>query len=227
MITTLIFDLDDTLYREADFVASGYRAVARHLADRYRCDYEDVYRRMMTTFVADGRANVFPMVVESLLNGLVPIAELVEVYRRHIPGIRLFPGCRNLLERLTGSYRLGIITDGLPEVQKRKVAALGLDDLVQKIIYTWENGPEMEKPHPWSFCLMMQNLNAAPSTSLFVGDSPRKDCRGAHAAGMKSVCLQANPRNGRPRSHATDETPDFVIGSLHQLPSLLESGGFR
>jgi len=28
MIETVIFDLDDTLYLESDFVASGYRAVA-------------------------------------------------------------------------------------------------------------------------------------------------------------------------------------------------------
>lgn len=223
MIKALIFDLDDTLYLESDFVASGYRAVARHLTENYGCNYQDVFYAMMATFATRGRESVLPMAIARFLNGSVPLNELVEVYREHWPTIRLLPGYSDLLKKLGQTYRLGIITDGLPEVQKRKVSALKLDSLMDKVLYTWEYGPEMEKPHPLSFALMTEYLNTAPENALFIGDSPDKDCRGAHAAGMKSVCLQAVPQNGNFHKQAAEENPDFVIDSLYQLPRILES----
>jgi putative hydrolase of the HAD superfamily len=219
MIQALVFDLDDTLYPEVDFVTGGYRAVARYVCEKYGGSYNEIFCAMMTRFTNEGRRSVFPMVVERFLDPGVPVAELVEVYRRHIPEIHMFPGYSCLLQELSRNYRLGILTDGLPEVQKRKVRALGLEHLVDKIIYTWDYGSEMEKPHPMTFSLMLDYLRAEPINALYVGDNPAKDCKGAHQAGMKFAQLRAP--SCCDTAAGSVEKPEFVIDSLYQLPRIL------
>ncbi len=176
MIEALVFDLDDTLYLESDFVTSGYRAVARYVARSYGCCLRDVFHTMMSVFVSQGRELVLPVVVRRFLSDKVPLSELVDIYRCHTPRIHLFPGYEDLLGRLRETYKLGIITDGLPEVQRRKVHSLGLEGKIDKIIYTWEYGIERQKPHPQSFTVMMDFLHTSPLSTLYVGDSQDKDC---------------------------------------------------
>ena len=187
MIRALIFDLDDTLYCEKDFVMSGYRAVARYLFDRGSCSFEKAFSLMTETFETQGRQHVFPALFGHLADDSITIPELVEIYRRHEPIINLCPGYKELLQDFSRHYRLGIITDGLPAVQGQKVQALGLKNIMDKIIYTWDYGPEKEKPHPYSFSLMLQCLDTEPDSALFIGDNPEKDCKGAHGIGMKCI----------------------------------------
>jgi len=222
MIQALVFDLDDTLYRERDFVASGYRAVARHIAVNYGCDFKSVFSTMIATLDAQGRQKVLAAVMERFLRPSVPLNELIDVYRQHSPKIRLYPGYFRLLRNMARCYRLGIITDGLPEVQKRKVRALRLECLMNKIIYTWEYGSEKQKPHPLAFSLMLDSLRAEPDSVLFVGDNPEKDCRGAHQIGMKYAQVQPSlPEKCQCKDEAGEE-PEFVIDSLFQLPAILQ-----
>jgi putative hydrolase of the HAD superfamily len=221
MIEALVFDLDDTLYVESDYVTSGYRAVARYVSKEYGCSFKDVHYAMMSVFASQGRHMVFPVLIERFLESSVPVSELVEVYRRHVPKIRLFPGYLSLLRSLGGDYRLGVITDGLPEVQKRKVRALGLEDLLDKIVYTWEYGAENEKPHPLGFSMMLGYLGVKPQQTIFVGDNPSKDCTGARRVGIK--CAQVQMPNSKMDVHETEARADFVIDSLFQLPPILRA----
>lgn len=223
MIDALVFDLDDTLYLESDFVASGYRAVARHVAGKYGCPLREVFHTMMSVFVSQGREHVLPVVLRRFLPDGVPLSELVDVYRGHTPRIRLFPGYADLLLRLRETYKLGLITDGLPEVQKRKVHSLGLEDRIDKIIYTWEYGIERQKPHPQSFTMMMDFLHTSPPSTLYVGDSQDKDCRGAHGVGMKCIQVPAPTRVGRKSEPQCADKADYVVDSLFQLPGILRA----
>jgi putative hydrolase of the HAD superfamily len=215
MIEAVIFDMDDTLYPEKDFVSSGYRAVARHLSTCYDAPYARVLDVMMSTFERDGRGRVFPAVIEQYLNGRVAVQALVEVYRRHTPEIALFPGHEQFLRSLRWQYRLGVITDGIPEVQRRKARALKLEKLVDGIVYTWDL--QTEKPDPSGFLLLSNQLGVPADRAIVVGDNPAKDCRGAQAAGMKSAwCRRAGAAT------VEDSEADHVIGSLFELTGILE-----
>ena len=158
-----------------------------------------------------------------LVSVVVPVVEraddLVAVYRRHEPAIRLFAGYGDLLQEWRRTYRLGIITDGTPEVQQRKCRALGLTGAVDRILCTWHYGREKEKPHPHSFHLMLADLMVPPVEALFIGDSIEKDCCGARGAGMRSVLVQQRPLAGTAGAEAQ---ADFVIDSLFQMPMVLK-----
>jgi putative hydrolase of the HAD superfamily len=222
LLQALVFDLDDTLYLERDFVMSGYRAVARHLAASNQCSFESVLSTMMEILDAKGRHMVFPILMERFPDVSSSISELIDVYRQHTPAINLYPGYLELLRKLSRHYRLGVITDGLPAVQARKIRALGLRSVMDKIIYTWEYGSEKEKPHPLSFSLMLEFLRADPGSALYIGDNPEKDCRGAHGVGMKFVQVCPPASNGNGSGTAVHENPEFVIETLLQLPQILE-----
>jgi putative hydrolase of the HAD superfamily len=221
MIEALVFDLDDTLYPEQDFVMSGYRAVAQFLADSHGCDFHSAFACMAETYSVEGRQRVFPTLLEQFPNSSMTLSGLVDVYRQHNPAICLFPGYPGLLEKLAHQYRLGVITDGLPEVQARKVQALQLEGVMDKIIYTWAYGADKEKPHPFSFSLMLEYLQADPEATLFVGDNPDKDCKGAHGVGMKCAQVQNPKVNGACPGTTTREAPEFIIDTLLQLPQIL------
>ena len=225
MIDALIFDLDDTLYVERDFVASGYRAVARHIALCYRWPEEIVFDRMMGVFNTDGRGKVLEVAAHEFIGSSASVSELVDIYRRHSPSIQLAPGYEALLERLHLEFRLGILTDGMPEVQRRKIAALRLERLFDAIVYTWESGSELEKPHPFGFGLILDVLGVPPSRSVFIGDNPYKDGRGAHNAGMRFIRVLSGEDTGRSEGCHTEEKADFVVSNLYELPGILQHAG--
>ena len=230
MIQAILFDLDDTLYPENEFVLSGYRAVARETALRGECEYNDAVDCMQTAFYAAGRKEVFPGLLARFPGLCMTLEDMVRVYREHIPEICLFPGYGSLLEEFGKKYHLGMITDGLPYVQRGKVSALGIEELFEKIIYTWDYGEERQKPHLYPFALMLESLRITPESALFVGDNPEKDGRGALDAGMVYVRVK-HPGNeiGRcPRLFIDADGDDcapmadyFVIESLLQLPDIL------
>jgi putative hydrolase of the HAD superfamily len=222
MIRALIFDLDDTLYPEKEFITSGYRAVAEYVAEHYSCDFSRAFSVMMSTFESLGRQKVFPALMARFPETPIQISEVVEVYRQHQPEIDLFPGYRTLLKEFALQYRLGVITDGLPAVQERKVRTLGLEQIIEKVIYSWEYGPEREKPHPLSFSLMLQSLQAESNSALFIGDNPEKDGRGAHGAGMPYAQIRHSQLQAVNKNIVVTNSSEFMIDSLFQLPQLLQ-----
>ena len=120
----LVFDLDDTLYLERDFACSGFTAVETHLNDKYgnRVSHGTCWR----LFVEGARGKIFDLALESFGIEATPslLDELVQVYRSHPPQIRLCPdACRFLA---SDRRRRAIITDGPADMQRSKIAALGI-----------------------------------------------------------------------------------------------------
>jgi len=121
------------------------------------------------------------------------VAELVNMYRSHLPEISLYPDVRPTFQALREyGARLGIITDGLHVVQKRKVASLGLQDLVDIMIYTDELGQEYWKPRSAAFQRAVVMLGVQPVEAVYVGNDPFKDFAEPNSIGMVAVHLCRN-----------------------------------
>ena len=50
MIKAVVFDLDDTLISEKEYVLSGFRTVSKTISFRYNLDFEKVYEKMIVLF---------------------------------------------------------------------------------------------------------------------------------------------------------------------------------
>jgi hypothetical protein len=89
MITTVIFDMDDTLYDEVDYCSSGFRAFGRFLGEKHGVDSEKAYELLWSEFCSGNHGRTFNVALEGLG---VPyetanILALVKVSRNQKPKI--------------------------------------------------------------------------------------------------------------------------------------------
>lgn len=178
-IKGVIFDLDDTLYSEKEYIRSGYKVVSNYLGG----GYED---KLWHYFEAGKPA------IDELLKELGRECEkdaVLNVYRSHKPEIHLYDGVAEMIERLKNRcIKVGIITDGRPEGQKNKLEALGLVEKVDDIIITDElGGTQFRKPCDIAFHIMTTRWRLNPVDVVYVGDNPAKDFQACRQLGMKSV----------------------------------------
>ena len=215
----IVFDLDDTLYPERDYVLSGMRAVALWGQRELGLPAERGFAELRRLFERGVRGDTFNRWLTD--HGIEPggkVAAMVKVYRRHRPQIALEPEVRNLLERLGRRCHLGLVTDGYLQVQQQKVAALNLQRYLQAIVYSDALGRGAWKPSPLPFRAVLQRLSVAADDAVYVADNPTKDFRGARRAGMASIRIRRPDglhRNLEPR--CPDDAPDMEIARLAEL----------
>lgn len=178
-IRGVIFDLDDTLYAEKEYVKSGYKAVSDYLGGGYE---EKLWR-----YFEEGKPAIDELLRECGKEKQKTV--VLEVYRSHIPNIHLYDGVVGLITQLRNSgIKIGIITDGRPEGQRNKLRALGLESMVDDIIVTDElGGVQFRKPCDIAFRIMQTKWQLPMSQIVYVGDNPAKDFQAPQQLGMKSV----------------------------------------
>lgn len=183
MIKGFVFDLDDTLYLERDYVYSGFRAIAKDCGDETLAD-------TLVRLFSEDRKNVYQ---RAGLSEEV-CQRCVSVYREHRPDIALSEAVRETLSALRArGCQIGIITDGRPQGQRNKIQALGLEPMVDAIIVTDELGGEsFRKPNPLAFERMKELLDLDYEEMVYVGDNPTKDFIAPLMLGMHA-CWLRNP----------------------------------
>ncbi len=185
----VLFDLDDTLYPEIEFVKSGFTAVARHLASKHNLNADSLFQQMLDILQRDGRGKIFDTLLEKLgLFSGETVRTLVDLYRSHQPSISLYPDTLPVLENLRrNGIKIGIITDAMASVQKNKVKALGLGNSFDIIIYTEELGEGCSKPSPVPFKTALDSLKMPAPDAAYIGDDPSKDFLAPNNLGMLTV----------------------------------------
>jgi len=196
MVTTVVFDLDDTLYDEIDYCRSGFTAAAEFLAALPKMpSAERIFEVFWQQFTAGNRTKTFNTALEELgitsaqANSNNLITDLIEVYRNHVPKITLPADSKDVLDQLTGKYTLSLITDGFLPAQKLKVQALGIEKYFKCIIYTEALGREFWKPSPVGFKKIMQILNTEPKNIVYLADNEKKDFIAPNKLGFLTVQL--------------------------------------
>ncbi len=190
-IKAVIIDLDDTLYPEEEFVFSGFKAVSTHLKQKGFVE-KDLFGLMLKNFKNGNRAEIFNETLKS--ENIEPkeklVNSLVEVYRSHKPDISLFTDAASFLDRIHGKKKLGLLTDGYLNVQKNKVAALGIEHFFDIIVYTDEMGRDFWKPHQAGYKKIMNTLGLNGDECVYIGDNPTKDFFSANKLGWKTVRIK-------------------------------------
>lgn len=188
----IIFDLDDTLISEKDYIDSGFRNVSNIFAQRYNLSSEDVYSTMKNLFQEDTN-KIFNRLFENykIFYDDTDIKKLVKLYREHTPNINLLEDARLVLESLRrNNIKIGIITDGYKETQNKKIEVLNLENIVEKIIVTDELGKEYWKPDKRSFEMMKKYFGVEYSEMIYVGDNLKKDFLAPNELGMLSIQIE-------------------------------------
>lgn len=170
----IIFDIDDTLYNEIDYVKSGYKVVSSYLEKKYKLN--NLYDKMMELFNKSSK-NVFNRLLDAMKieYSKDDIVFLVDLYRNHKPDIKLSDDAIKTLKELKKKYMLAIVSDGNYSTQKLKCDALGLDEYFDKIILTDKYGKEYWKPSRKPFDILSKEFGLSLNDMYYVGDNPNKD----------------------------------------------------
>jgi len=219
----VIFDMDDTLYPERDYVMSGFRAVAEWGEQYLDIPAAAGFGELAGLFEAGVRGDTFNRWLVGhgfFADDLIP--QLIAIYRDHTPLISSFPGVENLLAQLHFKVRLGLISDGFLAVQQRKFEALGLSEYFDAVVFSDEWGRDNWKPSPKPFLAAAEKLRIEPSAAVYIADNPAKDFFGARQVGMATIWMQ---QPGGEYAHLTPPTPqhapDFSTDGLLELRQLL------
>jgi putative hydrolase of the HAD superfamily len=218
----VVFDLDDTLYYEVDYVRSGFEAVA--LAISPQPLGQQLFEFMWSAFNSGIRGRIFDQLLEHYphLNRTYSVADLVLLYRQHIPEISLLPEMEDLLiEMKARGIKLGVISDGPHDSQLAKAQALRINQYASVVILTDAWGHSFWKPHVRAFNEMARLLDLLPTELVYIGDNPAKDFYGPQQLGWHSVRLRLPMQLRCHQNCEPGYAPTCEVTSVKELRDLL------
>ena len=202
------FDLDDTLYKEIDYLKSAYQEIAETVGHPEAAE-------QMVEWYKEGK-NAFEELIKAF--GLdLTIADFLKIYRNHYPEISLEEGVMEYLEELKDSgAKLGVITDGRSVTQRNKIRALGIERMLDAVIISEEIGSE--KPDVRNYQAVM-NMFPDRKVFVYVGDNTKKDFIAPNALGWRTYCVKNDGRNihGQDFSMPREYMPQHVVSSIKDI----------
>lgn len=184
MRKVVVFDLDDTLYKEIDFLKSAFKEIAEMIGEDMSYDF------MLKTYLKGG--NAFYEVIDKYQLSC-SVDDLLYIYRHHIPKIHLTQDATRILTMIKGKFPMGLISDGRSVQQRNKIKALGIDKYISEdnILISEEFGHH--KPEPNAFLFFMKKYPLGDF--FYIGDNPAKDFVAPNQLGWTTICLLDDGRN--------------------------------
>jgi len=230
-IRAVLFDADGTLFdrslaqRKAleivvrqfphIFGAFGLERVAKAFTESDRITTEDFEAGAPSEGLRLKRSRLFLQLLD--LQEDEDLADAItEVYVRDYPTVEAsMAGAAPLVKGLSRRFIVGVVSNGLPDVQYRKLEAMGLREVFSCIVLSEEIG--IRKPDPGIFHHAASLLRMQPSECLYVGDSYTSDIVGSKNSGMLACWLNHE------QSVTTNERikADFVISHLQELSEII------
>lgn len=214
----VVFDLDDTLYKEIDFLKSAFRAISYYIQSRY--GIEGLYLDMIRWY-EEGK-DVFGEILSFFKLGETK-DELVKLYREHYPSIFLDAETESLLKLISTnrSCVLGLLTDGRIVTQENKIRALGINRYIEKRNTFISEKCGHSKPDTYSY-KMVESLYPN-SDYYYVGDNIEKDFLAPNQLGWTSICLLDDGSNIHKQNFNLSARflPNYCIEKIGDLSKLI------
>lgn len=207
----IVFDLDDTLIYEIDFLKSAYRQIAHTISENDQHLFSEMFKMYQKG------ENVFDFLALKFPN--FSKGKLLEIYRNHYPNLTLNEGASEIFNLCKSKgYKIGLITDGRSVTQRNKLKAVNIEQIFDKIIISEEFGSS--KPDKRNFLSFREE---EIDEYFYIGDNPKKDFVTPNELGWVSVCLLDKGYNIHPQNFNIDEKflPKIKIAHLNILRNIL------
>ncbi len=210
-LDAIVFDLDDTLHAERRFVLSGLSHVARLVEEECGIAASRAFAAASLAFRRGPRRDVLQAMCRSCGIGTDRVPAWVDAIRAHEPSLRLSHAARDVFQTLRADgRRLAVLTNGIVDLQRRKVAALGLAPLVDAVVYADAVAPG-GKPDRRCFDAVVDALGGVAEPPVMVGNAVVEDVQGAGEAGWRTVLVS--------RTSDVFTDADVVVGHLGDVPA--------
>jgi len=221
-ISAVIFDLDNVLFNEQDYINAAYRNIAVFLSKRFRLQEEQVYQKLLNDL--QKKTSRYPHLFNDLLTDLgldqVTLPDILKIYASTNINLKLYPDAENLLSALKNQkIKLVLVTNGNVETQRNKVGLLKIEKYFDIIVYARELGKENEKPNPEVYRLIFQTLGSKPEEAISIGDNPYTDFLGAKKIGVRTVRLLSGEFKDVRLSEEYEA--DLSVGNLEEFSKII------
>ena len=208
----IVFDLDDTLFKEIDFVNSAYIYINNYIKNKFGVDLFSKIEECL-----ENKYSFYDLLISKLpKNHDFTIQQYLNLYRFHYPSIVLSEDAKNFIDYLLEkNIDYSIITDGRSISQRNKISALGLDQSVKNIIISDETGYQKTDQNNFK---LIEKLSP-DKEFIYIGDNTKKDFYIPNKLDWLSVCLLDNGRNIHPQDFNLPEEylPAIKIKKLTDL----------
>jgi putative hydrolase of the HAD superfamily len=210
-----LFDLDNTLYDAQQYFLGAFSDISKYISAKHNIPEQIIYKTLVKLWRK--KTSMYRYLFNDLLNlfhlDWNDVGDIVKIFNEFTGRMEPYPDVIPTLRALRGEkYKLGIITDGNVERQKRKIESLKLELLLDVIIYAKE---VESKPSPLSFLTALARLNVKDSDAFYVADNPLLDFKGAKGAGMKTIRVVRGEFAKVPRN-------EYIDFEIEKLDSFLE-----
>ncbi len=216
--STVLFDLDHTLLDSDESEAAAFAHTLRFAGVDDPETLLDTYRRINLAMWAQVEAgtmaanDVRTKRFESFNQVAGVDADPVAMGEVFVEGLgsfgRLYPGAFEMLEAVGAVAALGLVTNGISEVQRARIARLEIERFFDAVVISSE--VSASKPGAAIFDIAFERLGQPDrSSTVMVGDSLSSDMAGGHGYGI-ATCWY-NPRGNQA---AVDFELDHVVTAL-------------
>jgi putative hydrolase of the HAD superfamily len=217
--------MDDTLYDEIDYCKSGFNAVAVSLSRHpNNPNAEKIFDSLWKQFNSGNHTRTFNAALDELkisYNNEM-IKSLIDLYRNHIPKLTLPADSKYVLDKLSGKYKLAMLTDGFMPAQQLKVRALGIEQYFERIVYTEELGRQFWKPSPVGFEKLIEALNEKPQNMAYIADNEAKDFIAPNQLGMATIRIIRTNRIHTESTPGHNAAAGTTIDQIDKLSEIIE-----
>lgn len=211
--SVIAFDLDDTLYKEVDYLKSAFSEIASSInpSDSPKCAFD-----LLWSTWSDGGDPFAKLIEHYHLSESKD--DLILRYRNHIPNINLDSSVKKTLRLLKEKgYTICLITDGRSVTQRNKIKALGLDEFVDpsNIVISEELGYDKTTSKPYEVIAdRYQNARL-----FYVGDNIKKDFYWPNLMGWTTICIKDDGSNIHPQDNTSDcnHAPKHAVANLGDI----------
>lgn len=169
-----IFDLDNTIYNEEDYLFQAYSAICDRFAGMaHRYDKNSLFSLMMKIYRKEGRDNLFDKFLSRTGIGEGYLEECLKILRTFSPEkqIEIYPKSEKILRFLIEKgKKVYVLTNGNPAQQKNKIKNLLWNGLDEKITFIMANEIE-PKPSAAGIEHILKIAGIKKDKTVFVGDS--------------------------------------------------------
>jgi len=186
---TILFDLDFTLYDECQYLIEVV------LSSKLFTNTETIRNKITYSF----RINSLNIIDDLLIledrltkensNHLFQIMKEINIE------LSCYNGILKMLNQLKENtfIKSGLVTNGVPEIQKNKLQCLGIGGCFDQTICAKELGSV--KPDHIPFKEALKLLEVDPKSALYVGDHPVNDIKPANELGMDTLWIDHLNKN--------------------------------
>jgi putative hydrolase of the HAD superfamily len=163
----LVFDLDNTIYKETDFLFKIYKEIAKTGTNNQP---DIIYNFMKKTFLENGRKNLFNKLIRKFSSDSFTIENCLSIMKEFKCDqcINIFPWFHKFLSKMKKDFIIKIITNGTFEQQQNKIKSIKFNWPKELIEVIYASSIE-SKPGILSFYKLKGVENFI--SPIYVGDS--------------------------------------------------------